>query len=230
MGKEREYRRIVFGKRQQGTWIQRGIRTVLFVYVFFSVVFCGCAREQDAPSEDMILRLREAGTMPFADQPSESGTDSAHAEGEDPGKPAEREETPGQCYVYVCGAVCEPGVKKLPEGSRCEDALLAAGGFSESADQTAVNLAALVEDGQQLYFPVLGEEKPGESETDGRININLANVEQLCQLPGIGESRAKAIIRYRETNGKFSEAEELMQVTGIKENIYQNLCDRIKVR
>ncbi|MBP5223102.1 MAG: hypothetical protein J6Z35_08075, partial [Lachnospiraceae bacterium] len=75
MGKEREYRRIVFGKRQQGTWIQRGIRTVLFVYVFFSVVFCGCARKQDSPSENMILRLREAETLTFSDQSPESGAD-----------------------------------------------------------------------------------------------------------------------------------------------------------
>lgn len=133
-------------------------------------------------------------------------------------------------YVHVCGAVKEPGLKRLPEGSRVWDALESAGGFTDEADSSAVNLAAVAEDGQQLYFPVVGEEIASQEEPDGRINLNTADEQQLCTLPGIGSSRAQAILKYRKDNGKFAAPEELMQVPGIKEAIYEQICDKITVK
>jgi len=148
--------------------------------------------------------------------------------------------------VYVCGAVCQSGVVEIPAGSRVEAALEAAGGFAEHANRTYVNLAAWVSDGQMLYFPTQEEdcvEVPGETwlevQTPGAaeqnanrtdlVNINTADVEKLCTLPGIGESRAADIITYRETNGFFETCEEIMCVPGIKEGLFERICDKITV-
>lgn len=136
--------------------------------------------------------------------------------------------------VYVCGAVVNPGVVAVPEGSRAEDALLAAGGFSEEAERAAVNLADWVEDGQMLYFPTKEEalERAGrEAAADfGLVNINTADAALLCTLPGVGESRAADIIAYREKNGNFVSCEDIMKVPGIKTSVYEKICDKITVK
>lgn len=134
--------------------------------------------------------------------------------------------------VYVCGAVVTPGVVALPEGSRAEDALSAAGGFAEDAWRDYVNLAERVADGQKLYFPTLDEAESlvGQEARDGLVNINTADVAMLCTLPGIGESRAKDIIAYREAHGAFGSCEEIMQVSGIKTSVYSKISDKITVK
>ena len=103
----------------------------------------------------------------------------------------------------------------------------------EDADADAVNLAALLTDGQQLYFPAEGESADpgsGMGGSTGKVNLNTANVKELCTLKGIGESRAEAILKYREEKGGFSNVEELMQVPGIKESIFQKICDQVTVK
>lgn len=140
-------------------------------------------------------------------------------------------EAPSVISVFVCGAVTRPGVVELPEGSRVNDALEAAGGFAEDASREQVNLAAKVSDGERIFFPTceeaasMTEEKGG----DGLININTASAEELCTLPGIGASRAADIIRYREREGAFVTCEDIMKVTGIKNSVYDKIKDRIKV-
>lgn len=137
-------------------------------------------------------------------------------------------------YVYVCGAVKEPGVVVLPEGSRCNDALEAAGGFAGNAAREAVNLAKLLSDGEQLYFPTVEEAESiangKQAEDSGLVNINTAGVDILCTLPGIGEAKAKAIVLYREQNGGFGTVDEIMQVPGIKESAYSQMKDLITVQ
>lgn len=137
-------------------------------------------------------------------------------------------------YIYVCGAVKEPGVVMLPEGSRCNDALQAAGGFAEDAAREAVNLAKVLSDGEQLYFPTVEEHEEsvsaGQAADDGLVNINTAGEELLCTLPGIGEAKAKAIVLYREQNGDFGAVEDIMQVPGIKESAYGQMRDLITVK
>lgn len=146
---------------------------------------------------------------------------------------AESSEQPQTIFVYVCGAVSEPGVVELPAGSRACDALDAAGGFAENADDRSVNLAAVLEDGQQLYFPTREEaeqlEESAAAEASGLVNINKADVTQLCTLPGIGESRAAAIVAYREEHGDFAAPEDIMQVSGIKTAAYEKICGLITV-
>ena len=144
----------------------------------------------------------------------------------------------GEILVYICGAVKEPGVIALPEGSRMNDAVLAAGGFSEDAAVTGVNLAAKLQDEQMIVILTEEEfndrEEAGDEDISGEedtvVNLNTADVSDLCSLPGIGESKAREIITYREKNGAFRKKEDVMQVTGIKENLYRRICDLISVK
>ncbi|MGN1145713.1 MAG: helix-hairpin-helix domain-containing protein [Acetatifactor sp.] len=136
--------------------------------------------------------------------------------------------------VHVCGAVERPGIVKLPEGSRVWEALQSAGGFSETAQEDYVNLAERLSDGQRIYFPDREEARElaerQEQLEKGLININTADEEELCGLPGIGSARARDIIAYREAYGSFEQKEDLMKVSGIKESTYSRLCDKIIVR
>ena len=144
------------------------------------------------------------------------------------------EEDSANICVFVCGAVMDPGVVELPAGSRVADALEKAGGFTEFADKSYVNLASVLTDGQKVYFPEEGEavyecsgdEQSGQS-GDGRININTADKDLLCSLPGIGDAKAEAIIVYREENGSFSDPEDIMNVSGIGESLYEKIRDLI---
>lgn len=131
-------------------------------------------------------------------------------------------------FIHVCGAVTEPGVYELPAGSRIYDAVLQAGGFDTEADREAVNLVQELSDGEQIRIPFIGEN--ADADYGGLIDINTAGREKLCQIPGIGESRADAIIAYREEFGRFESVEELMKVPGIKEGIYARVSTYIECR
>ena len=133
--------------------------------------------------------------------------------------------------VYVCGAVQEPGVVALDADARVVDAIALAGGMTAQADTTYVNLAARVADGEKLYVPTLEEAARWavEEAQETLVNINTADKAALCTLPGIGESRAEDIISYREKNGLFQNKEELMNVSGIKENLFEKIANKIKL-
>lgn len=136
-------------------------------------------------------------------------------------------------FVYICGEVVSPGVYEVDGDSRICDVLLLAGGFTGEADENSINLAETVSDGMQVVIPSYAETREEkeriEREKAGALNINTASVSQLCGLPGIGESRAAAIVAYREEHGFFQSPEELMQVSGIKEGMYEKIKDRIYV-
>ncbi len=151
-------------------------------------------------------------------------------------------------FVYVCGAVNVPGVYEFNDGSRICDAVTAAGGFREDADETYVNLAARLTDGLKLQIPTTEEttcgfaadncqsfDSEGTSDIAGTgadsnlININSASADQLKTLPGIGDSTASKIVKYREDNGKFASIEDIMKVSGIKEKLFSKIRDYITV-
>lgn len=142
------------------------------------------------------------------------------------------EEPATEIFVYVCGAVKEPGVVRLAEDSRAADALAVAGGFREDAAQDAVNLAARLTDGEKLYFPTVEETvaQASEDASTGLVNINTADKETLCGLPGIGEAKAEDILRYREENGFFGSCEDIMLVPGIKTSVYNKIKEKITVK
>lgn len=144
--------------------------------------------------------------------------------------------------VHVCGEVVNPGIYELPAGSRIYEAVKAAGGFTENAEEESVNLASPIEDGVQIRIyskdeaetlaagaaPFDGFEASGEGK-EPVVNLNTASKEELMTLSGIGESRAEDIIRYREENGGFQNIEDIMKVSGIKDAAFQKIKDRITV-
>jgi competence protein ComEA len=138
--------------------------------------------------------------------------------------------------VEISGAVTLPGVYTLPPGSRLADALTAAGGLLPSADRSQVNLAALLSDGARLHIPgveAAAQPLPQATLADStksiridptlHINLNTATLAELIQLPGIGETRAKAILAYRDAHGGFQSLDEIQNVSGIGEATFQQI-------
>lgn len=132
-------------------------------------------------------------------------------------------------YVYVCGHVERPGVYPLEVGARICDALELAGGVTGDGKPEALNQAEYVEDGQTIYVPGIDEEAESAETEDGLVDINQADKETLMTLPGIGESKADIIIQFREEHGAFESIEELMNIPGIKEGVFNKIKNSIKV-
>ncbi|MGB9839336.1 helix-hairpin-helix domain-containing protein [Thermovenabulum sp.] len=131
-------------------------------------------------------------------------------------------------YVYVTGAVKNPGVYKLRDGDRVKDLVEIAGGLGENADLLSVNLAKKLTDEEKIHIPYVNESDSGNSVKDGRININTADETELDKLPGIGPSLAKRIIDYRNTHGPFKKIDEIKNVAGIGDKKFQDIKDLIK--
>ena len=138
-------------------------------------------------------------------------------------------------FVHICGAVKKAGVYELKEGSRICDAIKAAGGFRKTANQTFLNQAQVLSDGEQVVVPVKEdteknvqnmEEMPASKNTQ-KVSINHATCEELMTLPGIGESKANSIIKFREENGGFQTLEDLKKIQGIKDGVYSKIADYI---
>ena len=142
--------------------------------------------------------------------------------------------------VHVDGAVAHPGVVELPQGSRVRDAIEAAGGALPQAVLESLNLAAPLEDGAQIYVLAENETQPPGATTGGfpsrsgevgsLVNINTATQGELEGLPGIGPTRARSIIAYREAHGPFPDIEAIQEVEGIGEGIFAEIKKLITVR
>lgn len=255
--------------------------------LFFLCIFvCGCERRQEDGSG---LTLLETDGLIASGAAEDSALEGDRA-GEVADDGARQDSTGGNaqqsatCFVHIYGAVVNPGVYELQEGSRIYQAVSAAGGFAEEACRDYVNQARQVSDGMKIWIPtekeaakLLTSSGDGKGGTDGLggssagtvnvsgpygdnagvetvgtqtvnsggagagensgvgaagsglVNINTATVEQLCTLNGIGESRAKTIIAYREAHGNFAKKEDIMKVTGIKESSYAKIKDQITV-
>lgn len=148
--------------------------------------------------------------------------------------------TPRVMMVHVCGAVRNPGVYELEDGSRIIDAVLEAGGLQEDAAADALNLAMPVSDGSRVYVPCADELTDGQfaqvdaigiagSGDSGKVNINTASVDELTTLKGIGQSRAESIVAYREEHGPFKKTEDIMNISGIKQASYDKIKDNITI-
>lgn len=154
--------------------------------------------------------------------------------------------------VHITGEVKNWGVIELPQGSRIIDAVNKSGGFTDSADVEAVNLAYVLSDGIKVYIPSKNEEKVGDFTTEEYItadsgdnvitggeqmeenknelvNINKATQTELETLPGIGPSTALKIISYRNENGAFSSIEDIKNVSGIGDSKFESIRDLICV-
>lgn len=210
----------------------RKVRKGLLLLVMCAAL-CGCGSGADLELKSLEDRAapEESASLGEIELPGE----------ETEAKEAEAEPEPVPIKVFVCGAVANEGVYELPEGSRVYDAVLAAGGFAEDADETYVNQADFVSDAQKLYIPTKSEademkeaakapEESASGESGGLININTADESALTTLPGIGQARARSIIDYRQQNGPFEKPEDLMKVSGIGQAGFDKLKTYITVR
>lgn len=160
-----------------------------------------------------------------------------------------------EIIVYITGAVKNQGVVKLEEGARINNAIEEAGGLTDDADLSEVNLAYALQDGQKIYIPsknsdqeateqitqesdkqttqpkntkvIIINDEPIKNIEDVKININTGTKNFIMSLPGIGEELANRIIQYRKENGKFKTIEDIKKVPGIGDAKYESIKDRI---
>ncbi len=141
------------------------------------------------------------------------------------------EATGGDLVVHVAGAVGDPGVYRMPPGSRVTDAIDRAGGTTGDAAPDAINLAAPLADGQQIQVPAKvagGASAPGATTPDGPISLGTATVEELDTIEGIGPVTAAAILEFRDQNGGVSSVDDLDQVSGIGPTTMEALRARLQ--
>ena len=151
---------------------------------------------------------------------------------------------PQNCYVDIKGEVLRPGVYEFSCESRIQEVIKKAGGFTEEADETKINLAQKITDQMQIIVPklnasqdggVIGEDsktnqKSPSSSKQGIVNINTATLEELQTLKGIGKKKAEAILQYRKEHGAFHSKEDLLQVKGIGKKALEAIESQVSVQ
>jgi competence protein ComEA len=192
------------------------MKRLLFIACCSLFLFSGCKKASYFESTELVEETTE----------------------EQSAKEAVEQLLPETIFVQVAGAVDAPGVYELKSGSRVYQAIEAAGGLLKEADDSDINQAMILEDGQKLYIYTAEElEEIAKQEAanleasadDGLININVATAADLRTLPGIGETKANQIIAYREANGEFSSIEDIKNVSGIGDGIFNQINSLIKV-
>ncbi len=140
--------------------------------------------------------------------------------------------TPPPLIVYVSGAVVQPGLYTLPSGSRVADALTAAGGALAEAEISTLNPAQRLLDGQKIHIPAVGENQQLSTRTtkvEIPLDLNNATAAELEQLPGIGPTKAADIISHRQKLGGFDTIEQILDVPGIGQAVFEQIKDMIAV-
>ena len=159
-----------------------------------------------------------------------------------PSKQPSPSKTPEPFLVQISGQVVSPGIYSLHQDSRLQDLIAAAGGLTVNADESRINGAALLRDGDYFFIPAVDEDIPEtaanspanmnidlDSEFEYPLDLNTASQEALDSLPGIGPAKAKDIITYRDEHGPFSSVDELENVSGIGEATVESLRDYLFV-
>ncbi|MGO5053410.1 helix-hairpin-helix domain-containing protein [Lachnospiraceae bacterium LCP25S3_G4] len=207
--------------------VERIIICLILIFLLFHNN--GCGKKEDNQSD----------TIKLEEQTEETNEKEEQQEVQEKNKTILEK---NNIYVYVCGAVYSPGVYELTATSRIYEAMEAAGGVTQQGDAAYLNQAQVLTDGQKVYVPTLeetsqlepnmtigGSDELRSQTTDGKIDLNKATKEELLTLPGIGESKADSIITYREEHGAFEHIEDIKQITGIKEGVYNKIKDMITV-
>jgi len=135
--------------------------------------------------------------------------------------------------VHIIGAVNAPGLVSVPKNCLLADVITAAGGFTKDADLEAPNLAYIISQNVKIRIPEKNSSDKQwlitETTSSDLININTASIEQLTTLPGIGTSTAEKIIKYRSDNGNFKTIEDIKNVSGIKDGVFEKIKEKIFV-
>lgn len=196
-----------------------------------------------------LLDKSSSPISPDTSQPATTNTNMT--------KPNEKEQPAKLQYIDIKGAVKRPGVYSFEPNERIHDLIQKAGGLLPSADQNRINLAQSLVDGMMIWIPAKTEpaspspaspavntggsitntntnttpiQLPQTVASSGVVNINSASVEQLMTLPGIGETRAKAIISYRESKGGFRSIQQLREIQGIGEKSLEKIKDKVSLQ
>ncbi|MGE7272935.1 helix-hairpin-helix domain-containing protein [Brevibacillus panacihumi] len=212
----------------------------------------------DWPLSPVIVHGKEVQTQTLL-QEDEDPTEEQNEKKKDESTPAaEKSVAPSPIYVDVKGQVQQPGLYELKAGMRVADAISLAGGSLPDADLDQINLAQPLTDGAAVVIPsktAQSEDQsppvrplPGmlpplsadatgvtgtgstSSQADSRVNLNTATAEELMTLPGIGQAKAQAIIAYRTEKKPFRTPEDLKNISGIGDKMYERLKDRIRVQ
>lgn len=150
---------------------------------------------------------------------------------------SEEKKVPQKATIDVKGAVNKPGIYHLPAPVRLYQALEAAGGVTDQANVQQMNMAKEIVDGSMIYIPKKGEQIPTEASPlqadgekgNGKINLNTATLQELESLPGLGPTKAQAIIQYRGEHGGFQSVEQLLEVSGIGERTLERIKEQLYV-
>ena len=220
--------------------INQKLSKVLFLLAFIGAtdLLYGCS-QSEKNNEAIVLETGETDNQNTDDvRETESSNNDTR-----PSAAASEEETiQSPIFVHICGQICAPGVYRLNDGDRVVDLVLKAGGLTSEACENYVNQARVLVDGEQVYIPSQKEVQSGEveitsgqssqnqdSKTNSLININKATKEELMSLPGIGEAKAASILSYREKVGSFQTVEEIMNIEGIKDGLFNKIKDLITI-
>ncbi|MED1802178.1 helix-hairpin-helix domain-containing protein [Brevibacillus porteri] len=230
-------------------WWERYRRIILLTA---AVLFVGCSywiyqRDQSHKTDELPLHSPAYAASNL--ETKELTDDSAAAQPAKsvkatPEKDKDKEPLLSPLYVDVKGQVKNPGLYQFEPGTRVANAIEKAGGALPDADLVQINLAAPLTDGAALVIPAKGATAPVSASiglvqsassvsttgASSAINLNMATVEELMSLPGIGEARAKAIMEYRTKQGPFRSADDLKQIEGIGEKMFARIKDRLVVK
>ena len=219
------------------------LRKMTVICLLGLVIFAGYALVHDNNEPDLQVSERSAGGSGPAGSPVVSGDEAQLSDST--GTPLD-----GTIFVDIGGAVKTPMLAELPNGSRVDDAIEAAGGLRKEADMTNINRAEFLVDGQKVFIPSYALDEDGniiESsaagsvpdsgtssatgaiDPSGKVNINTADSTQLQTLNGVGPATAQKIIDYRDSSGRFTTIEDLKNVSGIGDKTFEKLKDYICV-
>ena len=222
------------------------IGVIVIAVIIFMIINLGKIREFENKDNDKITNVESS--INTDDDKSEENKEQK----DDNSK--EQIVNGGGIFVHIDGYINNPGVYEIKENDRIKTLIDKAGGFKEGYSIKNINLAAKLSDGDKIYIPSVSEEKNSENnnnintnlsgkgqnvktdrnnvsimKNNSKININTANISELKQITGIGESTANKIVDYRENVGKFKKIEDIKEVKGIGDAKYESLKNKITI-
>ncbi|MGV8121098.1 MAG: helix-hairpin-helix domain-containing protein [Candidatus Xenobiia bacterium LiM19] len=214
--------------------------SVAFVAIAVVIAFAAghVLYSQQAGSQAEVMTLRDDAQYSKAGGYNDKNIKNSFRDG----RKAE-DESSGTVTVHVCGEVAQPGVYRLAGKNIVMHAIEAAGGATDRAEYNELNLARALKDGERIYVPQKGvrirpsgDEKKREGDSkhrcadDEMVNINSASLNELDSLPGIGPVMAEKILSHREEQGAFRSPEELLEVPGMRQSVYEKIQSRITLK